>query len=59
VHRLDRLSRNLHDSCVLLPLFTIPGIRLASVTESLDTETMKGRLHLHLLASFAQFERVE
>ena len=57
VHRLDRLSRNLHDLCVLLPLFTIPGIRLVSVTELLDTETMEGRLHLHLLASFAQFER--
>jgi DNA invertase Pin-like site-specific DNA recombinase len=57
VHRLDRLSRSVQDLCILLPLFTIPGIRLVSVTQPLDTGTPEGRLNLHLLTSFAQFER--
>jgi hypothetical protein len=29
----------------LLPLFTIPGIRLVSVTQPLDTGTPEGRLN--------------
>lgn len=57
VHRLDRLSRSVRDLCILLPLFTIPGVRLVSVTQPLDTATPEGRLNLHLLTSFAQFER--
>jgi len=57
VHRLDRLSRSVQDLCTLLPLFTIPGIRLVSVSQPLDTATSEGRLNLHLLTSFAQFER--
>lgn len=57
VHRFDRLSRSIFDLETLLPLFTIPGIRLVSVTQPLDTELPEGRLNLHLLTSFAQFER--
>lgn len=57
VHRLDRLSRSVQDLSILLPLFTIPGIRLVSVSQPLDTATPEGRLNLHLLTSFAQFER--
>ena len=57
VHRLDRLSRSVQDLCALLPLITIPGIRLVSMSQPLDTATPEGRLNLHLLTSFAQFER--
>lgn len=57
VHRFDRLSRSIFDLQTLLPLFTVPGIRLVSVTQPLDTESSTGRLNLHLLTSFAQFER--
>ena len=57
VHRLDRLSRRMQDLCTLLPLFSIPGIRLVSVTQPLDSATPEGRLNLHLLTRFAQFER--
>lgn len=57
VHRFDRLSRSIFDLETLLPLFTIPGIRLVSVTQPLDTKSPEGRLSLHLLTSFAQFER--
>ena len=57
VHRLDRLSRSVADLCDLLPLFTIPGIQLVAVTQSINTSTPAGRLTLNLLTSFAQFER--
>lgn len=40
VHRFDRLSRSIFDLETLLPLFTIPGIRLVSVTQPLDTESL-------------------
>lgn len=51
VRRLDRLSRSMQDLCTLLPLFTIPGIRLVSVSQPLDTARPEGRLNLHLLTS--------
>lgn len=57
VHRFDRLSRSIADLETVLPLFTIPGIRLVSVSQPLDTESPEGRLNPHLLTSFAQFER--
>ena len=57
VHRLDRLSRSVADLSDLLPLFTIPGIQLVSVIQSIDTATPSGRLTLNLLTSFAQYER--
>ena len=57
VQRLDRLCRSVRDICDLLPLFTIQGISLVSISQALDSETPMGRLPLHLLTSFGQFER--
>jgi site-specific DNA recombinase len=57
IQRLDRLSRSVKDMCDLLPAFTIPGISLISISQSLDSETSMGRLAIHLLTSFGQFER--
>lgn len=57
IQRLDRLSRSVKDMCDLLPTFTIPGISLISISQSLDSETSMGRLAIHLLTSFGQFER--
>lgn len=57
VQRLDRLCRSVRDICDLLPLFTIQGISLVSISQALDNETPMGRLTLHLLTSFGQFER--
>ena len=57
VHRLDRLSRSLFDLSDLLPLFSIQGIELVSVTQPIDTHTPNGRLSLNILTSFAEFER--
>jgi len=57
VHRLDRLSRSLFDLSDLIPLLTVQQVELVSVTQNLDTKTPDGRLSLHLLTSFAEFER--
>lgn len=57
VHRLDRLSRSLFDLSDLLPLFSVQGVELVSVTQPIDTHTPNGRLSLNLLTSFAEFER--
>lgn len=57
VHRFDRLSRSLFDLTDLIPLFTVAGVELVSVTQPMDIQTPNGRLTLSLLISFAQFER--
>lgn len=58
MHRLDRLSRSLFDLTeVLLPLLRVKKVALVSVTEHIDTLSHQGRLSLHLLTSFAEFER--
>jgi site-specific DNA recombinase len=57
VHRLDRLSRHLGDLQILMSVFEQHGVALVSVTQSLDTSSVQGRLVLNLLTSFAQFER--
>ncbi len=57
IQRLDRICRDVRDICDIIPLFTIPGIALVSVNQSLDTESPQGRLMINMLTSFAQFER--
>ena len=57
VHRLDRLTRHLGYLQKLMELFEHHGVALVSVTQSLDTTDLHGRLALNLLTSFAQFER--
>jgi hypothetical protein len=41
----------------LLPLFSVQGVKLVSATQPIDTHTPSGRLALHILTSFAEFER--
>lgn len=57
INRLDRLTRHLGDLQKLMELFEHHGVALVSVTQSLDTTDLHGRLALNLLTSFAQFER--
>ena len=55
--KLDRLGRNLQHLITLLDEITSLGIGFISLGESIDLSTSAGRLQLHLLGAFAQFER--
>jgi site-specific DNA recombinase len=57
VYKVDRLSRSLVDFARLMELFARHHVAFVSVTQQFNTATSMGRLVLHLLLSFAQFER--
>jgi DNA invertase Pin-like site-specific DNA recombinase len=57
VYKIDRLSRALIDFAKLVEVFDRHGVTFVSVTQSFNTTTSMGRLTLHILLSFAQFER--
>ena len=56
-HRFDRISRSLFDLCDFVALLDVQRVQLVSVTQAVDTGTPWGRLSLHLLTGFAEFER--
>ena len=57
VWRLDRFGRSLKHLIVSLDEIKTLGVGFISFKESIDLTTSTGRLMLHLLASFAEFER--
>lgn len=57
VYRLDRLTRSLRDFGALMENFERRGVSVVSTTESLDSSTSSGRLMVHMILSFAQYER--
>jgi site-specific DNA recombinase len=56
-YRIDRLTRSLTDFARLVDLFERQNISLVSITEHFNTSTSIGRLNLHVIMSFAQYER--
>ena len=56
-YRIDRLTRCLTDFARLVDIFERNKISLVSITEHFNTATSIGRLNLHLILSFAQYER--
>ena len=56
-YRIDRLSRSLADFTKLVDVFENNKTSLVSITESFNTGTSIGRLNLHMILSFAQYER--
>src|SRR6516164_7028930 len=52
-----RLSRSLLDFAKMMELFDRHRVSFVSVTQQFNTATPVGRLVLHILLSFAQFER--
>ncbi len=57
VYKVDRLSRSLLDFSKLLEFLDEHEVAFVSVTQQFSTATSAGRLMLHILLSFAQFER--
>ncbi|TRZ94934.1 recombinase family protein [bacterium] len=57
VYKLDRLSRSLVDFVQILKFFEEHSVAFASITQPIDTSTSTGKLMLHILSSFAEFER--
>ena len=57
VYKVDRLTRSLSDFAKLVERLAAAGAVFVSVTQSFNTATSMGRLTLHMLLSFAQFER--
>ena len=57
VWRLDRFGRSLKHLILSLDELKTLGVGFVSFKESLDFATPTGRLMVHLLASFAEFER--
>ena len=55
--KLDRLSRSLKDLLVILERIEAAGGKFRSLAESIDTSGPAGRMMMHMLGSFAEFER--
>jgi DNA invertase Pin-like site-specific DNA recombinase len=57
VWKLDRLSRSLSDLLHILKKLDDAGAGFRSLTENIDTTTAAGRMMMHMLGCFAEFER--
>jgi site-specific DNA recombinase len=57
VYKVDRLSRSLLDFAKMMEAFEQHQVAFVSITQQFNTATSIGRLVLHILLSFAQFER--
>lgn len=57
VWKLDRLARNMSNLLDILKEIEAAGCTFRSLTESFDTATPAGKLMMHMLGAFAQFER--
>ena len=56
VWKLDRWGRSLREIVMMLQELSDHGIEFCSLKDALDLSTSQGRLMMHLLAAFAQFE---
>lgn len=57
VYRLDRISRNLKDFCLMYDTFKLHNAQFCSITESFDTTTPSGEGMLQVSMVFAEMER--
>jgi len=56
IWKLDRLFRSLRDLVNTLQLFSELGVSLISFKENIDMSSSSGRLLVHLLGAFSEFE---
>lgn len=57
VWKLDRLSRSLRDVLMLMERLGEAKAGFRSLTEAIDTTTPAGRMMMHMVGVFAEFER--
>jgi DNA invertase Pin-like site-specific DNA recombinase len=57
VSKIDRLTRSLRDFGKLIDLFEKHNVGFVATTQNFATSNALGRLSLHILLSFAEFER--
>jgi len=57
VYKIDRFARSLLDLLAILERIEKAGATFQSLTEPIDTSTSAGRMMMHMLGAFAEFER--
>lgn len=57
VFKLDRYARSSRELILEIQELTKKGIGFISISDNLDFSSSTGRLHFHILAAFAEFER--
>ncbi|WP_311223463.1 MULTISPECIES: recombinase family protein [unclassified Acidovorax] len=57
VYKLDRLARSVSHFCRVFEDLKSRGIGFRSLTESIETDSPHGRMFVHMLTAFAEFER--
>ena len=57
VYKLDRLARSVSHFVKVFEQLKAKGVGFRSITEAIETDTPQGRMFLHLLSAFAEFER--
>lgn len=57
VYKLDRLARSMVHFVRVFEQLKARSIGFRSLTEAIETDTPQGRMFLHMLSAFAEFER--
>lgn len=57
VYKLDRLSRSLKDTLIILDRIESHKALFKSLTENIETITPQGKMMMQILGSFSEFER--
>jgi DNA invertase Pin-like site-specific DNA recombinase len=57
VWRIDRIGRSMIDVITTVKCLVDRGIEVRSLSDGIDPATREGRLMLHLMATFAEYER--
>jgi DNA invertase Pin-like site-specific DNA recombinase len=57
IYKIDRLARSLLDLLGIIQRIEAAGASFQSLTEPIDTATGAGRMMVHMLGAFAEFER--
>ena len=57
IYKIDRFARSLMDLLNIVQKIEAAGASFQSLTEPIDTSTGAGRMMVHMLGAFAEFER--